>query len=191
MLIYACDVYRTLYIDWQRGTTFQVFSGGKAISSMNDLMEAYLKRERECRCRLLVMSSWRDDGALVMRWKKANEARRTKLTLHLESLKKMMLFFFLICFFSLFDHIVQNRKIADMYIDTIFASVLFETQLLHDTRHFVQSLLALDYSFIVSFLSVPFLLFKMFIGVSCLGDMCFLGFEERGRVLKLSNCLSF
>ena len=24
------------------------------------------------------MSSWPDDGALVMRWKKANEARRTK-----------------------------------------------------------------------------------------------------------------
>ena len=27
------------------------------------------------------MSSWPDDGALVMRWKKANEARRTKLSL--------------------------------------------------------------------------------------------------------------
>ena len=77
--------------DWLRGTIFQVFSGGKAISSMNDLREAYLKRERESRCRLLVMSSWPDDGALVMRWKKANEARRTKLSLmilHPESLKE-------------------------------------------------------------------------------------------------------
>jgi len=37
-----------------------------------------------------VMSSWPDDGALVMRWKKANEARCTKLSLmilHPESSK--------------------------------------------------------------------------------------------------------
>ena len=77
--------------DWLRGTIFQVFSGGKAIPSLNDVREAYLKRERESRCRLLVMSSWPDDGALVMRWKKANEARRTKLSLmilHRESLKE-------------------------------------------------------------------------------------------------------
>ena len=69
--------------DWLRGTIFQVFSGGKAISSMNHLREASLKREREreSRCRLLVMSSGADDGALVMRWKKANKARRTKLSL--------------------------------------------------------------------------------------------------------------
>ena len=33
--------------DWLSGTIFQVFSGGKAISSMDDLREAYLKRERE------------------------------------------------------------------------------------------------------------------------------------------------
>ena len=36
------------------------------------------------------MSSWPDDGALVVRWKKANEARRTKLSLmilHPESSK--------------------------------------------------------------------------------------------------------
>ena len=54
--------------DWLRGTIFHVFSGGKAISSMNHLREAYLKREREgeSRCRLLVMSSWPDDGALVI-----------------------------------------------------------------------------------------------------------------------------
>ena len=47
---------------------------------MNHLREAYLKRERESRCRLLVMSSWPDDRALVMRWKKANEVRCTKLS---------------------------------------------------------------------------------------------------------------
>ena len=60
---------------------------------MNDLREAYLKREREraVATELLVTSSWADDGALVMRWKKANEARRTKLSLmilHSESLKE-------------------------------------------------------------------------------------------------------
>jgi len=33
--------------DWLRGTMLQVFIGGKAISSMDDLREAYLKRERE------------------------------------------------------------------------------------------------------------------------------------------------
>ena len=74
----------TLCIDWLRGTIFQVFSGEKAISSMNDLREAYLKRERESRCRLLVMSSWPDDGALVLRWKKANEARCTKFSLMID-----------------------------------------------------------------------------------------------------------
>ena len=47
MLIYACDVNGTLCIDWPRGTIFQVFSGGKGISGMNDLREAYLKRERD------------------------------------------------------------------------------------------------------------------------------------------------
>ena len=82
MLINACDVNGTLCIEWRRGTIFQVFNGGKAILSMHHLREAYLKRdrERESRCRLLVMSSWPDDGALVMRWKKANEARCTKLS---------------------------------------------------------------------------------------------------------------
>jgi len=47
------------------------------------------------------MSSWPDDGALVMRWKKANEARRTKLSLiilHPESLKKKNAFFFQLAF---------------------------------------------------------------------------------------------
>ena len=91
VLIYACDVYRTLHIDWLRGTV----QGGKAISSMDDLREAYLKRERESRCRLLVMSSWPDDGALAMRWKKANEARRTKFSLiilHPEGSKELWFF---------------------------------------------------------------------------------------------------
>ena len=101
MLIYACDVYETLCIDWLRGTVL----GGKAISSMNDLREAYLKRERdrESRCRLLVMSSWPDDGALVMRWKKANEARRTKLSYDFTSreLERIMFFFFYFSFQSL------------------------------------------------------------------------------------------
>ena len=46
--------------------------GGKAFSNMDDQREAYLKRERESRCRLLVMSSWPDNGAVVMGWKKAN-----------------------------------------------------------------------------------------------------------------------
>ena len=57
MLIYACDVYRTLRIDWLRGTVLV----GKAISSIDDRREASLKRET--RCRVLVMSSWPDDGA--------------------------------------------------------------------------------------------------------------------------------
>ena len=41
------------------------------------------------------MSSWPDDGALVMRWKKANEARCTKFSLmilHPESLKEFFFF---------------------------------------------------------------------------------------------------
>ena len=91
MLIYACDVYRTLCIDWLRGTVLV----GKAFSSMDDLREAYLKRERESRCRLLVMSSWPDDGALVIRWKKANEARCTKFSLiilHPEGSKELRFF---------------------------------------------------------------------------------------------------
>ena len=67
----------TLCIDWLRGTIL----GGKAFSSIDDLREEHISKERESRCRLLVMSSWPDDGALVMRWKKANEARRTKLSL--------------------------------------------------------------------------------------------------------------
>ena len=63
-----------------------------------------ISKERDSRCRLLVMSSWPDDGALVMRWKKANEARRTKLSLmilHPESSKELC--FFKTSFFSLFE----------------------------------------------------------------------------------------
>ena len=41
----------------------------------------------------------------------------------------------------------------------IVALVLFKTQLLHDTRHFVQSSLALDYSVKVSFSIVRFFFF--------------------------------
>ena len=89
MLIYACEMNGTLCIDFLRGTTLQIFSGGKANSIMNDLREAYLKRERESHCRHLVMSSWPDDGALVMRWKKVNEARCSKLLIfHPERSKK-------------------------------------------------------------------------------------------------------
>ena len=58
----------TLCVNWLRGTIL----GGKAFSNMDDQREAYLKRERESRFRLLVMSSWPDDGAVVMGWKKAN-----------------------------------------------------------------------------------------------------------------------
>ena len=39
----ACDVNVTLCIDWLRGTVL----GAKALSSMDDLREGYLKRERE------------------------------------------------------------------------------------------------------------------------------------------------
>ena len=52
-----------------------------------------ISQKRESRCRLLVMSSSPDDGALVMRWKKANEACCTKLSLmilHPESLKQSL-----------------------------------------------------------------------------------------------------
>ena len=93
------------------------------------------------------MSSWPGDGALVMRWKEANEARRTKLFLMIlnpESSKECC--FCKTSFFSLFEHVVEIRRIADIHIHAVVASVLFKTQLLHDTRHFVQSSLALDYS---------------------------------------------
>ena len=41
------------------------------------------------------MSSWPDDGALVMRWKKANDARRIKFSLiilHPRGLERIMVF---------------------------------------------------------------------------------------------------
>ena len=56
-----------------------------------------ISQKRESPCRLLVMSSWPDDGALVMRLKKANEARFTMLflmMLHPESWKDLFLFVF-------------------------------------------------------------------------------------------------
>ena len=99
MQIYACEVNRgTLCIDWLSDPIV----GGKALLSMDDLREGYLKRERESRCRLLVMSSWPDDGALITRWKKANEACCTKLsflTLYPESLGE---FIFLNLLFSFY-----------------------------------------------------------------------------------------
>ena len=57
-----------------------------------------------------------------------------------------------------------------MHVNTIVASVLFKTQLLHDTRHFVQSSLALDYSFKVSFFSVYRPLVVWVIGVFSLRE---------------------
>ena len=110
MLICACDVYGTLCIDWLRGS----IRGGKPISSMDGYREGYLKRERESRCRLLLMSSWPDDGALVMKWKKGNEVRRTKLSLmilHPERSKKCV---FKISVFSLFEHEVEILRIMDI-----------------------------------------------------------------------------
>ena len=80
------------------------------------------------------MSSWPDDGALVMRWKKANEARCTKLSLmilHPESLKECC--FFKTSFFRIFEQKFEELRIH------IVASVLFKTQLLHDRRYFVLS----------------------------------------------------
>ena len=96
------------------------------------------ERERESRCRLLVMSSWPDVGALVISWKKANEPRRTKfslMVLHPESSKEWC--FFWTSLFSLFELIEEIRRIADIHMHAIVALVLFKTQLLHDARHFV------------------------------------------------------
>jgi len=66
------------------------------------------------------MSSWPDDGALVMRWKKANEARRTKLSLmilHLESSKEC--YFLKTSLFNLFDHKVEIRRPTDIDKHTV------------------------------------------------------------------------
>ena len=120
VLIYACEVNGTLCIDWLRGTVFLVSSGGKAISSMNDLREAHLKRERE-RERLLVMSSWPDDGALVMRWKKANEARRTKLPLMIFCPESSKECFFLNLFFQSLWAYSGNSKNSRHTYATLFS----------------------------------------------------------------------
>ena len=53
---------------------------------------------------------------------------------------------------------VEIRRIADMRMHAIVTSLLFNTQLLRDTRHFVQSLLGFGYSVKVSFSIVRFLL---------------------------------
>ena len=71
MLIFACDAERhnSSSIQWlERYFKYRRSKGS-------------ISQKRDSRCRLLVMSSWPDDGALVMRWKKANEARCTKLSL--------------------------------------------------------------------------------------------------------------
>ena len=48
------------------------------------------------------MSSWPDDGALVMKWKKANEVRRTKVVFNdFTSRKVEKIFFQNFCFQSL------------------------------------------------------------------------------------------
>ena len=62
-------------------------------------------------------------------------------------------------FFSFFEHIEEIRRIADIHTHNIVASVLYKTQLLHDTRHFVQSSPGLDYS--VSFSIVAFFFFQI------------------------------
>ena len=62
-------------------------------------------------------------------------------------------------FFSIFEHIVDILRIADIDMHAIVASVLFKTQLLHDTRHFVQSSLGLGYSVKASFSIVRFFFF--------------------------------
>ena len=100
--------------DWLSGTIV----GGKALLSMDDLREGYLKREREreSRCRLLVMSSWPDDGVLITRWKKANEALCTNLsflTLYPESLGEFIVLKLVI--FIFFKHMVEIRRTVDIY----------------------------------------------------------------------------
>ena len=60
--------------------------------------------------------------------------------------RKLERIFFLNLFFILFVHVVEIRRIADMHMHAIVALVLFKTQLLHDTRHFVQSSLGYGYS---------------------------------------------
>ena len=87
------------------GNLFQVWT---------DISGKDISKERESRCRLLVMSSWPDDGALVMKWKKRNEVRRTKLSvmiLHPERSKKC---FFKTSFFSFFEHNVEILRIMDI-----------------------------------------------------------------------------
>ena len=124
------------------------------------------------------MNSWPDDGALVVRRKKANEARCTKFVFSDFTSRKLD---FLICVFILFVHMVEIRRIADIHMHAIVASVLFKTQLLHDTGHFVQSSLGFDYSVRVSFSIVRFFFFlKYFWTVSFLGDTIFLRIKKRG-----------
>ena len=60
---------------------------------------------------------------------------------------------------------VEIQRIADIHMQALVASLLFETQLLHETRHFVQSSLGFDYSVKVSFSIVRFFFFlNIYIG---------------------------
>ena len=70
-------------------------------------------------------SSWPDDGALVMSWKKANEARCTKLSfliLYAESSREFI--FLKLVFFILFAHMVEIRRTVDIYTLWLLQSYL-------------------------------------------------------------------
>ena len=75
------------------------------------------------------------------------------------SRKLERLMFFQNFFFQSLCACSRNSK-NSIHMNTIVASVLFKTQLLNDTRHFVQSSLALDDSVEVSFSIVPFFFLK-------------------------------
>ena len=70
---------------------------------------------------------------------------------------------FLIYFFILFVHMVEIRKTVDIRMHAIVTSLLFNTQLLHDTRHFVQSSLGFGYSVKVSFSIVRLFFFLRYL----------------------------
>ena len=76
------------------------------------------------------------------------------MILRAESSKELCLFE--TSFFGLFENIVEIRRITDIDKHPIVASVLFKTQLVHETRHFVQSSLIFHRSI--------FLRFKIFLG---------------------------
>ena len=61
----------------------------------------------------------------------------------------------------------------------IVALVLFETQLLHDTRHFLQSSLGFGYSVKVSFSIVRFFFFLKYSRLAFWVILVFLGIEKK------------